>query len=151
DGWEYWYIHINNDTPGTDDGANPRQWRFAPGIAVGTHVKAGQFIAYMGDSGDAETTQAHLHFELHEPSGTAIDPYTSLKLSQGIAVSGFCSMPSNPRAFANPAAGKGYWLLTNDGVVRSFGAAASYASNAGANPVTWMWPVVAMASTPTGR
>src|SRR3954465_3921612 len=23
DGWEYWYIHINNDTPGTDDGANP--------------------------------------------------------------------------------------------------------------------------------
>ena len=23
DGWKYWYIHINNDTPGTDDGANP--------------------------------------------------------------------------------------------------------------------------------
>ena len=23
DGWEYWYIHINNDTPGTDDGKNP--------------------------------------------------------------------------------------------------------------------------------
>ena len=24
DGWKYWYIHINNDTPGTDDGKNPR-------------------------------------------------------------------------------------------------------------------------------
>src|SRR5436190_7973477 len=23
DGWVYWYIHINNDTPGTDDAANP--------------------------------------------------------------------------------------------------------------------------------
>jgi murein DD-endopeptidase MepM/ murein hydrolase activator NlpD len=23
DGWEYWYLHLNNDTPGTDDGGNP--------------------------------------------------------------------------------------------------------------------------------
>src|SRR5438477_10939925 len=23
DGWFFYYIHINNDTPGTDDGANP--------------------------------------------------------------------------------------------------------------------------------
>ena len=35
DGWKYWYIHINNDTPGTDDGKNPAKWRFAPGIAAG--------------------------------------------------------------------------------------------------------------------
>ncbi len=35
DGWKYWYIHINNDTPGTDDGKNPAQWRFAPGIDAG--------------------------------------------------------------------------------------------------------------------
>jgi len=52
DGWKYWYIHVNNDTPGTDDGLNPAQWRFAPGIAEGVHVKRGQFIAYMGDSGE---------------------------------------------------------------------------------------------------
>src|SRR5690349_2631894 len=38
DGWTYVYIHINNDTPGTDDGKNPAQWRFAPGIKVGAHV-----------------------------------------------------------------------------------------------------------------
>ena len=30
DGWEYWYIHINNDTPGTDDGKNPLDNAFAP-------------------------------------------------------------------------------------------------------------------------
>src|SRR3954447_15906773 len=79
EGWEYWYIHINNDTPGTDDGLNPPEWRFAPGIAVGTKVFAGQFVAYMGDSGDAENTAPHLHFELHRPDGVAITPYDSLQ------------------------------------------------------------------------
>ena len=39
DGWEYWYIHINNDTPGTDDGLNPLDHAFAPGIAVGAPVE----------------------------------------------------------------------------------------------------------------
>src|SRR5687768_11042676 len=28
EGWEYRYIHINNDTPGTDDGANPLEHAF---------------------------------------------------------------------------------------------------------------------------
>src|SRR4051794_10824885 len=62
DGWEYWYIHNNNDTPGPDDGPNPAKWKLAPGIKAGSKVKAGQFIAFMGDSGDAEGTQPHLHF-----------------------------------------------------------------------------------------
>ena len=78
-GWEYWYIHINNDSPGTDDGANPSQWRFAPGIGLGSTVKAGQHIAYMGDSGNAEWTAPHVHFEIREPGGTAIDPYDNLQ------------------------------------------------------------------------
>ena len=78
EGWEYWYIHINTDTPGTDDGANPPEWMFAPGIAKGSKVFRGQFLAYMGDSGDAETTAPHLHFEIHQPDGTPINPYESL-------------------------------------------------------------------------
>src|SRR5258706_3288543 len=82
DGWSYYYIHINNDTPGTDDAANPAEWRYAPGIRVGSRVLAGQFIAYMGDSGDAESTAPHLHFEVHPPKSSptarpAIDPYPS--------------------------------------------------------------------------
>ena len=78
DGWEYWYIHINNDSPYTDDGLNPPTWMFAPGIGQGSKVERGQFIAFMGDSGDAETTAPHLHFEIHRPDGTPINPYDSL-------------------------------------------------------------------------
>ena len=107
DGWKYWYLHINNDTPGTDDGRNPARWRFAPGIAVGVHVKRGQFIAYMGDSGEAETTDPHLHFELHRPDDTFIDPYTSLRLAQGAGANGLCSYPSSPAPHPNAARGPG--------------------------------------------
>ena len=71
DGWESWYIHMNNDTPGTDDGQG---WGFADGIARGVHVKAGQLIGFVGDSGNAENTVSHLHFELHEPDGTVVNP-----------------------------------------------------------------------------
>jgi hypothetical protein len=128
DGWEYWYIHINNDTPGTDDGKNPARWRLAPGIGVGSHVRAGQFIAYMGDSGDAESTQPHLHFELHTPSGTPIDPYTSLRLSQGLPAGGQCGIPSNPTPHPSLTGGTGYWTLGANGHVLNFGAAKSFGS-----------------------
>ena len=67
-GYYYGYLHINNDTPGTDDGANPRNWAFAPGIDIGSKVQRGQLIAYMGDSGNAEPTAPHLHFEIRKPS-----------------------------------------------------------------------------------
>src|SRR3954463_13884465 len=89
-GWEYWYIHINNDTPGTDDGANPPEFILAPGIHAGSRVTAGQFISYMGDSGNAETTGPHLHFEIHKPDGTPVDPFWSLKLSQGLRANDRC-------------------------------------------------------------
>ncbi len=75
DGWESWYIHLNNDTPGTDDGQG---WGFAPGIESGVRVTAGQLIGWVGDSGNAESTSPHLHFELHDPSGTPVNPYAAL-------------------------------------------------------------------------
>jgi hypothetical protein len=71
DGWESWYIHLNNDTPGTDDGQG---YGFADGIDSGVHVTAGQLIGWVGDSGNAEWTGSHLHFELHTPDGTVVDP-----------------------------------------------------------------------------
>jgi hypothetical protein len=71
DGWSTYYIHLNNDTPGTDDGALNET---LPGIAVGVRVTAGEVIDVVGDSGNAEDTPSHLHFELHTPDGTAIDP-----------------------------------------------------------------------------
>jgi hypothetical protein len=75
DGWVSWYIHLNNDTPGTDDGQG---WGFAPGITRGVHVQAGQLIGWVGDSGNAEDVAPHLHFELHRPDGTLFNPYESL-------------------------------------------------------------------------
>ena len=75
DGWSTWYIHLNNDTPGTDDGQG---WGIAPGIVRGTRVEAGQLIGWAGDSGNAETTAPHLHFELRRPDGVAIDAYDAL-------------------------------------------------------------------------
>src|SRR3954454_1569030 len=108
-GWEYWYIHINNDTPGTDDGANPPEFMLAPDVHVGSRVVAGQFIAYMGDSGNAETTAPHLHFEMHRPDGTAVDPYWSLLLSQGRRANDRCSFDDNPAGAPSDAAAPGYW------------------------------------------
>ncbi|MBT8239633.1 MAG: DUF4214 domain-containing protein [Acidimicrobiia bacterium] len=74
EGWQYTYIHINNDTPGTDDGVNRYEEAFAPGIERGARVEAGQVSAYMGDSGNAEWTVSHLHFEIVSPEGYNVNP-----------------------------------------------------------------------------
>ena len=75
DGYRSRYIHLNNDTPGTDDGQG---WGYALGIERGAHVTAGQLVGYVGDSGNAEWTGSHLHFELRYPDGTAFNSYPSL-------------------------------------------------------------------------
>jgi murein DD-endopeptidase MepM/ murein hydrolase activator NlpD len=77
DGVQSWYMHLNNDTPGTDDGRGGSVWAFAPGLNEGTKVAAGQFIGFVGDSGNAEGTESHTHFELRH-YGVAIDPYPYL-------------------------------------------------------------------------
>ncbi len=68
DGWYYCYLHINNDDPGTDNGANQFKYAFAPGMATGERVLKGDHIAYLGDSGNAEATGAHCHFEIRMPN-----------------------------------------------------------------------------------
>lgn len=78
DGWESVYIHLNNDNPGTDDGAGGPQRSFTPGLVVGSAVAAGEVIAFVGDSGNAENTVPHVHFELHH-DGQKVDPYDYLE------------------------------------------------------------------------
>ena len=80
DGWQSRYIHLNNDTPGTDDGQG---WGIADGIVPGVHVTAGTVIGWVGDSGNAETTSPHLHFELVDPAGVYVNPFHALAQAGG--------------------------------------------------------------------
>lgn len=79
DGWVYSYVHMNNDTPGTDDGEADLSDVFGPGIEEGARVEAGQLVGYLGDSGNAEASGPHLHFEMKDPSGRQVNPYWSLE------------------------------------------------------------------------
>ena len=96
DGNDYFYIHLNNDTPGTDDGLGGVENAYAPGLTNGRHVEKGQVIGYVGDSGNAEDVASHLHFEIHlggyvaagsgqSRTPSAIDPYPSLMAAPTLA------------------------------------------------------------------
>jgi hypothetical protein len=78
DGYKYNYLHINNDNPGTDDGQGGSQYAYALGISSGITVIQGQQIAWVGDSGNAEATASHLHFEIRLADDAAINPYQYL-------------------------------------------------------------------------
>ncbi|MGI9018888.1 MAG: peptidoglycan-binding protein [Euzebya sp.] len=98
----YSYIHLNNDTPGTDDGQGGYRRAYAPGIRDGVTVSRGQLIGFMGDSGNAEDTPPHLHFDIFDADlvDSAIanspwrqhyrNPYPSLRAAEnrGSVVSG---------------------------------------------------------------
>jgi murein DD-endopeptidase MepM/ murein hydrolase activator NlpD len=86
-GWYYAFLHMNDDTPGTDDGSASFDMVFAPGLAEGVAVRAGQFLGYMGDSGNAEGSTAHLHFEIRQPNANlwnaaAVNPFPSLQIAR---------------------------------------------------------------------
>ncbi len=78
DGYQYRYLHLNNDTPGTDDGKGGEQNAYAPDIRRGARVEKGQLIGWVGDSGNAEAVGSHLHFEIREERRTPVNPYPSL-------------------------------------------------------------------------
>ncbi len=88
DGRSYSYLHLNNDSPGTDDGAGTSDQAYAAGVELNGRVERGQHIAYLGDSGNAESTAPHLHFSITDPAitdpyGTHVrNPYPSLVAAQ---------------------------------------------------------------------
>jgi murein DD-endopeptidase MepM/ murein hydrolase activator NlpD len=82
DGWQSLYVHLNNDTYRTDDGIGHG---VKPGLEVGDAVTAGQVVGWVGDSGNAEGSIPHLHFELRHPAGYPVDPYASLEAARAAA------------------------------------------------------------------
>ena len=147
DGWRYNYFHDNNDTPGTDDGQSPDAFRLAPGLEVGSRVVAGQIIGYMGDSGNAEDSVTHLHFEFRDPDGHARPSYWSLRSAEArqactIGIGPWSTPVLSPLAehepletdatvepqiehtVVTPMYGDGQWVIDSDGRVTATGDAA---------------------------
>jgi hypothetical protein len=83
EGWRYRYIHINNDTPGTNDNQGGGMNAYAMDMKRGNRVIRGQLIGYVGDSGRSNGV-SHLHFEMFRPDGTVTNPYVSLQQAKRI-------------------------------------------------------------------
>lgn len=59
-----------------DDGSRYYYAHNAANVApAGSRVKAGQLIAYVGTTGNAETTPPHIHFQAHPGGGAPRNPY----------------------------------------------------------------------------
>jgi peptidoglycan LD-endopeptidase LytH len=67
-GVEYYYAHLS---------------RYA--VPAGSRVRAGQLIAYNGQSGNARYTAPHVHFEVHPggPGSTPVNPYPYVQRACG--------------------------------------------------------------------
>lgn len=156
-GWESWYLHLNNDTPGTDDGEG---WGLLPGIEAGTTVEAGQVIGFVGDSTNAEETAPHTHLELHDPAGNPVDLYDYLQAAATVdpkcvgATAGECSpfviLSWNSRdervwvlqsllgqAGFSPGVADGIFGVRTDAATREFQSAAGLVADGLVDSETW--------------
>ena len=90
DGWLSMYVHLNNDSAGTNDGQGVG---IRPGLSEGDRVEQGELLGWIGNSGNAEGGPPHIHFELRTPWGEPIDPGPSLYSARRRAHPAFLDVP----------------------------------------------------------
>lgn len=103
-------------------------------VSTGQKVSAGQKVGFEGNTGIG--TGAHLHFELHLPNDTRIDPEPYLTGSVQVAAS---TNPDNTAAAGSVSTQQGVGVLTKENVT---------AKAAGCNPYGAEYPTAATAQAP---
>ena len=142
-GRSYHYAGLNDDTPGTDDGAAPPWLRVTALAQVGTTVHAGQVIGWLGNSdatplADGTGAWPHLRLSVTDLDGTPLDAEAAVvaamfrqSCTTGI---GPWSVPPQPADVVDPSLGAdlvvpaddagGAWTITPTGQVLAVGDAA---------------------------
>lgn len=153
-GRSYRLAGFNDDNPGTDDGAAPPHLRLSALARVGTTVRAGQVLGFMGDSSplpigirsdvptDAtielreDAVAPHIRLTIEDLDGTPVDAYGPVIDALFRQV---CTVGTGP--WAGPANGEGHapvtiettdddreidseWVITQSGQVNASGWAA---------------------------
>jgi murein DD-endopeptidase MepM/ murein hydrolase activator NlpD len=88
-GTKYYYAHLS---------------AFAEGMVDGKLVAAGDVVGFVGNTGNAATTPAHLHFEVHPNGGPAVNPYPLLRIVDDAQKQLAAGKPIAPTTTAPPKA-----------------------------------------------